>query len=49
MNELAAFCHKVENWSARGWYDFPLAKNDPWVGADRLKLNNKYLILIFVL
>lgn len=37
MNELAAFCHKCDNWSARGWYNYP-QKNDPWVGA--IKINN---------
>lgn len=37
MNELAAFCHKCDNWSARGWYDYP-KKNDPWKGA--IKINN---------
>ena len=38
MNELAAFCHKVDTWSARGWYDYPKpAGIDEWVGADRIK------------
>lgn len=37
MNELAAFCHKVDTWSARAWYDYPLEKADPWIGADRVK------------
>ncbi len=23
MNELAAFCHGIDNWSARGWYNYP--------------------------
>lgn len=36
MNELAAFCHKVDTWSARAWYDYPLEKEDPWIGADRV-------------
>ncbi len=36
MNELAAFCHKVDNWSARAWYDYPKPSGqDEWVGADR--------------
>lgn len=37
MNELAAFCHKVDVWSARGWYDYPKAENDEWVGAGRVR------------
>ena len=37
MNELAAFCHKVDNWSARGWYNYPLEKDDPWVRAQRVR------------
>lgn len=37
MNELAAFCHKVDNWSARGWYGYPLESNDPWIGAGRFR------------
>lgn len=36
MNELAAFCHKVDTWSARGWYNYP-QHNDPWIGA--IKVN----------
>ena len=36
MNELAAFCHKVDVWSARGWYDYP-KKSDEWVGAIKVK------------
>lgn len=39
MNELAAFCHKVDNWSARGWYQYPLESNDPWIGAGRVRSN----------
>lgn len=36
MNELAAFCHKVDIMSARIWYDYPkLAPFDEWTGADR--------------
>jgi 23S rRNA maturation-related 3'-5' exoribonuclease YhaM len=35
MNELAAFCHKVDVHSARIWYDYP-QNNDPWVGAKRI-------------
>jgi hypothetical protein len=37
MNELAAFTHKVDNWCARGWYDYPKAENDEWVGAGRFR------------
>ena len=37
MNELAAFCHKVDNWCARGWYDYPKAEGDEWIGARRVR------------
>ncbi|MCA9354506.1 MAG: hypothetical protein KC877_03240 [Candidatus Kaiserbacteria bacterium] len=37
MNELAAFCHKVDNWCARGWYDYPKAVDDEWTGATRFR------------
>lgn len=37
MNELAAFCHQCDNWSARAWYAYPLESNDPWIGADRVR------------
>lgn len=37
MNELAAFCHKVDTWCARGWYDYPKSKNDEWDGAGRFR------------
>ncbi len=37
MNELAAFCHKVDNWSARGWYNYPKAEGDEWIGAKRFR------------
>lgn len=30
MNELAAFCHMCDVWSARGWHDYPKKENDPW-------------------
>jgi hypothetical protein len=36
MTELAAMVHMCDCWSARGWYGYPLAKGDPWYGADRL-------------
>ena len=32
---LAAFVHLCDNWSARGWFDYPAEDNDPWVGAKR--------------
>ncbi len=34
-NELAAFCHLCDSWSARGWHDHPAAEGDPWPGAKR--------------
>jgi len=40
MNELAAFCHIVDTWSARGWYDYPKADGDEWVGAGRFRKIN---------
>lgn len=41
MNELAAFCHKVDTWSARAWYDYPKpAGIDEWIGADRVRITN---------
>ena len=36
MNELAAFCHKVDVWSARQCYDYP-KDNDEWHGASRVR------------
>lgn len=36
MNELAAFCHMCDIWSARGWHNSPLAENDPWSGPRRI-------------
>jgi hypothetical protein len=36
MGELAAFCHRQDSWSARGWHDYPAADNDPWEGAARV-------------
>lgn len=41
MNELAAFCHQCDNWSARAWYDYPKISQDPWVGADRVRTIKK--------
>jgi hypothetical protein len=37
MNELAAFCHKVDVWSARQCYDYPKTVNDEWEGAGRFR------------
>ncbi len=37
MNELAAFCHMMDNWCARGWYDYPKAEGDEWTGARRYR------------
>jgi hypothetical protein len=37
MNELAAFCHKVDVWSARAWYDYPKSIDDEWSGAGRVR------------
>ncbi len=36
MNELAAFCHKVDVWSARQAYDYPKV-DDEWTGAGRFR------------
>jgi hypothetical protein len=35
MSPLAAFCHMCDVASARLWHDYPLARDDPWVGAGR--------------
>ena len=37
VNELAAFCHKSDNWCGRGWYDYPKAIGDEWAGASRVR------------
>jgi hypothetical protein len=37
MNELGAFCHMVDTWSARGWHSYPLERGDPWLGARRIR------------
>ncbi len=37
MNELAAFCHKVDVWSARQCFDYPKAEGDEWDGAGRFR------------
>lgn len=41
MNELAAFCHAVDTWCARGWYDYPKAESDEWYGAGRFRTTKK--------
>jgi hypothetical protein len=35
MSPLAAFCHMCDVASARLWHDHPLARDDPWAGAER--------------
>lgn len=37
MNELSAFCHMVDTWCARGWYDYPKEKSDEWTDAKRFR------------
>jgi 23S rRNA maturation-related 3'-5' exoribonuclease YhaM len=37
MNELGAFCHMVDTWCARGWFDYPKAEGDRWTGASRVR------------
>ncbi len=37
MNELSAFCHMIDTWSARGWYNYPKAAGDEWPGAGRFR------------
>jgi len=36
---LAAFAHMCDNWSARGWFNFPAESNDSWKGATRSRLS----------
>lgn len=38
MNELAAFCHQADIWSARQCPDYPRSLGDGWVGASRASL-----------
>jgi hypothetical protein len=35
MSPLAGFCHMCDVASARLWHDYPLERDDPWVGARR--------------
>lgn len=37
MTPLASLAHACDNLSARLWFDFPLAENDPWTTAGRLR------------
>ena len=37
MNELAAFCHRVDTWSARERYDHPRTTDDGWISATRFR------------
>jgi hypothetical protein len=38
MSPLAAFCHMCDVASARLWYDYPLDREDSWVGAKRFRI-----------
>jgi len=35
MGPLAAFCHLCDITSARIWFEYPNAENDPWTNAKR--------------
>jgi hypothetical protein len=37
MGELAAFCHRVDVWSARQCHSYPRARTDEWIGATRFR------------
>jgi hypothetical protein len=37
MGELAAFCHRVDVWSARQCHSYPRADTDEWIGATRFR------------
>ena len=42
MNELAAFCHAVDTWSARGGHAYPKPSGeDEWSGAGRFRGPNQ--------
>ena len=41
MGPLAGFCHACDVFSARVWFDHPMEKNDPWIGACRQGMNRK--------
>ena len=38
MNPLAALCHLADVTSARIWFDHPMEENDPWQGAQRIRI-----------
>ncbi len=37
MGPLAALCHLADVTSARIWFDYPMQKGDPWLGAGRFR------------
>jgi hypothetical protein len=37
MGPLAAFCHLCDVTSARIWFNHPMEKDDPWLGAKRVR------------
>ena len=37
MGPLAALCHLADVTSARIWFDHPMADDDPWLGAQRIR------------
>jgi hypothetical protein len=41
MNELAAFYHRVDIWSARQCHDYPRAEGDEWTGATRVRVSTQ--------
>ena len=40
MNELSAFCHGIDTWSARGYHNYPKAQDDEWTGAKRFRASD---------
>jgi hypothetical protein len=42
MSPLAAVAHMCDNPSARLWPKHPFVKNDPWMGAKRLKKSHAF-------
>lgn len=42
MQPLAALCHNADNWSARGWYDYP-KDDDPWISYGKPRNSNQRL------
>lgn len=47
MNELAAFCHMIDVWSARVRHDYPKVA-DVWVGAGRFRTQGASNGLFFI-